>query len=254
MLHEPVRRLVHLSDLHFGASRRLESATRSLVAGLLARAVDHVVVTGDLTEHGRYDEFERFCEVFAPLARAGRLSIVPGNHDRLGDDVGSIVMGGDRIRVERRPGLYLVLVDSTRPNPGFVAHGRLDDADLDAIEAALVDADPGAVVCVLLHHHLMTLPTESRFEGGGQGVGLPFKQHLARGPSLLARLLGRVDLVLHGHRHRPAGAWIRGRRPLGVFNAGCSPDLGSFREFRHRAGKILDGAMRGRIADAQIVA
>lgn len=247
----PIRSLVHLSDLHFGATRRIEEASATLVDTILRRDLEHVVVTGDITEHGRDEELDRFCKVFEPLARAGRLTIVPGNHDRLGDDVGAIMMGGDRVRVERRPGLHLVLVDTTRPNPGFafIAHGHLGDDDIVAIDHALDDPEPGALVCVLMHHHLMALPTDSWFEGVGQAVGLPFTQHLARGPSLLQHLLGRVDLVLHGHRHTPRGVWIRGRRLLGVFNAGCSPTLGSFREFRHRDGRVLDGAMRGNVTE-----
>lgn len=248
-----LRRLVHLSDLHFGATRRLEDASAALVETILRRDADHVVVTGDITEHGRDEELDRFCRVFEPLAKCGRLSIVPGNHDRLGDDVGAIMMGGDRVRVERSEGLHLVLVDTTRPNPGFafIAHGHLGDDDIDAIDDALADPEPGALVCVLMHHHLMALPTDSWFEGVGQVVGLPFTQHLVRGPSLLQRVLGRADLVLHGHRHRPRGVWIRGRRPLGVFNAGCSPGLGSFREFRHRDGRVVDGVMRGSIAELE---
>ena len=240
------RRLVHLSDLHFGAGSRLEARTAALVDDLVAREVDHVVVTGDITEHGRHAEFERFCRVFEPLALTRRLTVIPGNHDRLGDDVAELTMGGERVRVEKRDGLHLVLVDSTRPNPAFafVAHGQLGDADLAAIDAALASPDPDSLVCILLHHHPTALPHESWIEALGERVGLPFGRPLERGAELLHCAAGRADLVLHGHRHRPRGAWLPGARPLGVFNAGCSPALGHGREFVHRDGAIVGGPSR----------
>jgi hypothetical protein len=57
----------------------------------------------------------------------------------------------------------------------------------------------------------------------------------------LHRLRGRCDLVLHGHRHQPRATtlWARDSRPLGLYNAGCSPTLGRFRIFAHAAGRVL---------------
>ncbi|MBK6915987.1 MAG: metallophosphoesterase [Deltaproteobacteria bacterium] len=233
--------LVHLSDLHFGAGRRLERRTSALVQRLVDDDVDHVVVTGDVTENGTFAQFERFARVFEPLAARGRLTVVPGNHDRLGDDIAELTMAGERVRVRRAPGLHLVLCDSTRRRPGLaiVAHGELPAPELDAIEAALASAEPGALVCVLLHHHVTHMPHESLFEALGSALGLPFADPLASGPELLRRLRGRCDLVLHGHRHRPSERWLGGPRPLGIFNAGCSPALQTARRFVHAAGRLL---------------
>ena len=234
--------VVDLSDLHFGAGRRLEQRCVELVRRLLDASVDHVVVTGDITERGELSELERFVAVFEPLASTRRLTVVPGNHDRLGDDVAELVMGGRRIAVERKPGLHLVLVDSTRPNPGwaFVAHGELDLDDLEAIDRAVADAEPDALVVVLLHHHPLPRPHESTLEALGSALGLPYGEPLAAGRELLARLHGHADLVLHGHRHRPYSQAIAGPRPLHVYNAGCSPALGRARLFVHRGGRLLD--------------
>ncbi len=234
--------VVHLSDLHFGAGRRLEQRATELVRRLVDASVDHVVVTGDVTERGELGELERFLGVFEPLARTRRLTVVPGNHDRLGDDVAELVMGGRRVVVERKAGLHLVLVDSTRPNPGwaFVAHGELTQADLGEIDRAVELAEPDALVVVLLHHHPLPLPHESRLEALGGALGLPFGEPLASGAELLARLAGRCDLVLHGHRHRPHQHVVGGARPLHVYNAGCSPALGRARLFVHHRGRLLD--------------
>jgi 3',5'-cyclic AMP phosphodiesterase CpdA len=239
------RTLVHLSDLHFGRNQRLEQRCAALVRTLVDADVDHVVVTGDVTERGLVSEFERFQVAFAELAESGRLSVVPGNHDRLGDDAGDLAMAGRRVAVIRRPGLHLVLCDSTRPENGrfaFFAHGEIDERDLDGIDAAVDDARPGDVVAVLLHHHVLPMPHESALEALAGAIGLPFGDALVRGPELLARLRGRCDLVLHGHRHVPCESvlYAGDARPLWLGNAGCSPALGRARVFTHARGRLVE--------------
>ncbi|MBC8068814.1 MAG: metallophosphoesterase [Deltaproteobacteria bacterium] len=239
---QPHRSLVHLSDLHFGAGRRLEQRCTELVRELVRARIDHVVVTGDVTERGEAAELERFLEVFEPLSRSGRLTVVPGNHDRLGDDVAELMMAGRRVVTQRRPGLHLVLVDSTRANPGwaFVAHGELTASDLDAIDRAVDEAEPDALVVVLLHHHPVPIPHESHWEALGCALGLPYGDALTAGPALLARLHGRCDLVLHGHRHRPHALTMDGERTLGIYNAGSSPALQRARIFNHASGRLIE--------------
>jgi metallophosphoesterase superfamily enzyme len=46
-----------------------------------------VLVTGDVTHRGRLREWAAFEKAFEPLIESGRLTAVPGNHDRLGDDM-----------------------------------------------------------------------------------------------------------------------------------------------------------------------
>jgi 3',5'-cyclic-AMP phosphodiesterase len=241
------RTLVHLSDLHFGRNVRLEQRCEALVRALVDADVDHVVVTGDVTEHGLVSEFERFEAVFEPLAARRRLSVVPGNHDRLGDDAAQLAMGGRRVMVVRRPGLHLVLCDSTRSENGrfaFFAHGELDDDDLARIDVAVDEADGSDMVVVLLHHHVLPMPHESTLEALAGAIGLPFGDSLTRGPELLERMRGRCDLVLHGHRHVPYETVLfeRDERPLFVGNAGCSPALGRARTFAHAHGRLVGSA------------
>src|SRR5262249_11427447 len=77
----------HLSDLHLGAGPGPAHACRRLCSALMAVRVQRVIVTGDVTHRGRRSELELFRSVFAPLFEEGRMVVVPGNHDRLGDDV-----------------------------------------------------------------------------------------------------------------------------------------------------------------------
>lgn len=238
-----IRTLAHLSDLHVGRGPADAVALADAVAALVEARVDHVVVTGDVTHRGRLDELATFRRLAAPLA--DRLTVVPGNHDRLGEDAGRLLMR-DRVAVDRRPGLWLVRIDSTAPhNRRLVdSHGRLTAEDVAQVEAALAAAPAGLVTALLLHHHVHPLPGDDVWERLAALVGLPWTAELSRGPALLERARGRCDLVLHGHRHVPGELVLDrdGRRPLRVVNAGSSTGLGRVRLFCHAAGRLTGEA------------
>ena len=234
-----IKTLAHLSDLHLGRSDADAEGLRWAVEALVKARVDQVVVSGDLTDGGLLDQLAAFRRITAPLA--DRLTVVPGNHDRLGEDAGRLLMRG-RVATELRDGLYLVRVDSTAPHNRrwLDAHGQLTSDDLVAIEAAIDRAPARVLVAVLLHHHVHRLPGDDLWEQLSALVGLPFTAELQRGPALLRYLQGRCDLVLHGHRHVPAEL-VLGRgtsRPLRVVNAGSSSGLGRTRLFVHQAGRL----------------
>jgi Icc protein len=234
--------LAHVSDLHFGLGGH-EHAAAALVQQLLRSAVDHVIVSGDVTHRGRQDEYERFWACFAPLRDTARVIVVPGNHDRLGDDVAVRFMDGERVHMTREPGLRIVRLDSTGPHNryAFQGHGLVHDDDLRQLDRALADPDPGEVVVVTMHHHPLPLPEESSLERLSAWLRLPYTTELAMGRELLACLRGRCDLVLHGHRHQPSASelFVEDARPLQVVNAGSSSELRRVRVFEHEGGRLL---------------
>jgi Icc protein len=232
--------LAHCSDLHVGRPGADEAA-RALCAQLLREGVDHLLVTGDLVHSGRVDEFERFMEIFA--AFGGRMTVVPGNHDRIGRGVAHLLMGGDAVRVDTPPGLYVVRVDTSGPhnrNPR-VAHGELPASTLRQLDRALDAAPQGLLVVVAFHHHLIPTPEDSVAERWVHRLGLVTEHEVPGGYRLLELARGRADLLLHGHRHRPAASVLASgaARPLGVYNAGSSTELCRARLFRHCGGKLL---------------
>jgi predicted phosphodiesterase len=234
--------LAHLSDLHLGASPAHERGAAALVASLREARVDHVVLTGDVTESGRIDEYELFQSLFLPLRREGRLTVVPGNHDRSGDDVAELLSDELRVSVDARDGVFMVCVDSTAPHNRslFRCHGTLCERTLDGVDEALGLAPPGVLVTVLLHHHVLPLPVESFGEWFADTCGWPHAAELPLGRALLERVRGRCDLVLHGHRHVPRHFQVDGARPLQVLNAGSSTGLGAYRVLRHEAGVVRE--------------
>ncbi|HET9597353.1 MAG TPA: metallophosphoesterase [Anaeromyxobacteraceae bacterium] len=250
------RTLAHISDLHIGRDPRTDAAAAELAAALVRWDVDDVLLTGDVTHRGRGVELALFERLFAPLA--GRLTVVPGNHDRAGDAARAL-MPGARVQTALRPGLVAVRLDSTAPHNTSLldSHGLVTGDDLDAVEAAVASAPEEALVALLLHHHPLPLPYDNIGERLVTWLGRPYATALPLGADLIARLRGRCDLVLHGHKHRATDTVVAGtgERPLHVMNAGASGELGRARVIEHAAGRVLRvrwfdvAAREGAVAD-----
>lgn len=237
-----IRKIAHLSDLHIGQSARHDAAAVALRDAIESRGIDQVIVTGDVTDHGRYAEFELFEALFSPLRAAGRLTVVPGNHDRRGDDVGRKMMDTPRVDAISREGLMIIRINSTAPHNRFLitGHGRLDETVLDETERLISGASPDDVVVAALHHHLLPLPEEFMSEKLSALFRLPFASELKLGHRLLERLRGRCDLLLHGHRHIPKETFFPSEgRDLRMYNAGSSTGSGRFRVFAHDGAKVV---------------
>jgi DNA repair exonuclease SbcCD nuclease subunit len=147
--------LAHLSDLHLGESPLHQQRAARLVDALLDEAIDHVVITGDITHSGTIDEYELYLALFRPLREAGKLTVIPGNHDRSGDDVAELLSDELRVSVDAREGLFMVCVDSTAPHhrdtflggATYRSHGELGEQMLAAVDEALTLAPPRSVRC-----------------------------------------------------------------------------------------------------------
>lgn len=242
-----MKTLAHLSDLHLGESPWHDRRAAALVDLVLDLGIDHVVITGDITHHGFVTEYELFDGLFRPLkARGGtrgRLTVVPGNHDRAGDDVAELLCDELRVSVDARDELFMVCIDSTAPHNRrtFRSHGDLCDSMVAAVSDALALAPRGCLSCVLVHHHVLPLPVEGFGEWFADTCGWPHAGELPLGRELLRRVRGQCDLVLHGHRHVPRHFEVEtGSRPLQVFNAGSSTQLGGFRLFTHEGPLLVD--------------
>jgi predicted phosphodiesterase len=235
--------LAHLSDLHMGRSEEDDAQAEKLARALVEIGIDHVLVTGDVTHRGRRHEWELFEETFARLRAAGRVTVVPGNHDRLGDDLGDTIMPGARVQCVTTDNLHIVRVNSTGDhNRSWIqGHGVLHAGDLDAIDAALDETPRDHLAVIALHHHVVPLPEEHAAERLSSFLNLPFTIELGRGRELVQRLRGRCGLVLHGHRHVPRAVRLQeGMHAVRIFNAGSSTILGGARVFEHAGGVLVN--------------
>ncbi len=234
--------IAHLSDLHVGRDAATDHAARQLAVAVEDAGAAAVILTGDVTHRGRELELLRFESLFRRSIRQGRMVLVPGNPDRLGEDAGARLMAEGRVAVSSRPGLHVVRVDSTGPHNRRLlsAHGLLTEADLAAVDSALEAAPEGALTVLALHHHPVPLPPDAFSEHLSNLLGWPNAQELSLGGALLSRIRGRCDLVLHGHRHVPSELVLGAgeERPLRVVNAGSTTELARFRVFSSRGGRV----------------
>ncbi|MFP2907465.1 metallophosphoesterase family protein [Pyxidicoccus sp. 3LFB2] len=235
------RRCLALVELTLGgrAKRYLRApqVLSAIVREAEAHAVDHFILSGDLTAYALEGEFAGARKALGPLAEdPRRCTVVPGNHDVF--TPGSVRTGrfarhfGQLLDSDlpeyRREGAYpfvrlvgdeaaVVGLLSTRaaPLPAF-PYGSLGEAQLEGLAALLRDPRlDGRAVLVIVHH--------APFDR----LGRPDRwNHGLRDAEALLRLLpGPRFAVLHGHIHQRYHHPATTDRPH-IFGAGSSTEAG----------------------------
>jgi Icc protein len=196
--------IAQLSDLHIRprgipASRIVETnmlAERALVAiAALNPRPDLVLVSGDVTECGRPEEYAVAATLFRHYLTMP-VFVIPGNHDRRDNfRAGLAHMPGvtahpDFIQyaVEDYP-VRLVMLDSVVPGAGY---GMLCAERLAFLDETL-SAEPRKPTMLVLHHPPMLT--------GAAGMDSIFLRNTAELGALLARH-PQVERILTGHHHR----------------------------------------------------
>ncbi|MBK9517137.1 MAG: metallophosphoesterase [Anaeromyxobacter sp.] len=221
-------RLGHISDLHLAdraryprngfSAKDCDKHSSKLAKGLLDAlrevGVDHLVVTGDLTLSAEPREFERAADLLRPWAEAGKLTVVPGNHDvwtadavDTGRFLRAVGPDGKGMRrpaptyphvVPLGPEVVLVALDSARygEDPRATT-GKLGADQLKAVrELCREHQKQGKATLLAFHHHVLLPPDR-----------IPSDVHVARmalaDADQVIRLLAELPVaaVLHGHRH-----------------------------------------------------
>src|SRR6201994_1640451 len=155
-------RILHLTDIHFGAENTLAAAAAVQFAHGLP--FDLLVLSGDVTQDGRAIEFEAAARWYAALP--GPKMVTPGNHDmpqvhveRLLDPFG---------RYEKRfgpagsawfdsPGLAVRAFNTARSiqfRPNW-SKGALAPGQARAVAADLAHAPIGTLRVAVCHHPLV---------------------------------------------------------------------------------------------------
>lgn len=191
-------RLVHLSDLHFGAhdERLVDGVERSIDA----LKPDLVVISGDFTQRARTEQFRDACQFLEQLRERGHEVLgVPGNHDvPLYDVLRRFLSPLTRYRrfidetlcpFIELPGVAVLGINTARSLT--FKDGRISEEQVAFIRETFARTDPDVTRVLVTHHPLYALPVGEEIT---PAIG---RQELA----LDAIEEAGVDLVLAGHNH-----------------------------------------------------
>jgi 3',5'-cyclic AMP phosphodiesterase CpdA len=238
--HSQGVRIAHLSDLHLLAldgavpfrllNKRLTGylnlrfrrrsvhkpfAVQAALREIRRLDVDHVVITGDVTNLALESEFElvrRVVEEDLGMP-ADRISLVPGNHDTytrgshvrrrfastfaryMRSDIPELTATDDAFPfVQLRGPAALIGLSTARPRLPFVASGELGSVQLGSLDRILDHPEVRRRTPVVLQHHPL-------FNPAGRAHTLLEGLSDAREEMRVLRRLAR-GLLLHGHLHR----------------------------------------------------
>ncbi len=190
----------------------------ALRADLHGLRPDHIAVTGDLTHLGLPHEFIEAARWLQALGGPADVTVIPGNHDAYAHEawgntfaLWAAYMAGDGAGanaqqpqgtaffpcLRRRGGIVLISLSSGVPTAPLLATGRLGAHQLGRLEALLGELrDAGLFRVVLVHH-----PPAAHTVGWRKSL---------TDAAALRDVLARqgADLVLHGHAHITAAAFL----------------------------------------------
>jgi 3',5'-cyclic AMP phosphodiesterase CpdA len=191
-------RLVHLSDLHFGAhDERLVEGVEERIDELKP---DLVVISGDFTQRARTEQFREACHFLERLQDAGHEVLgVPGNHDvPLYDVLRRFLSPLARYRrfiddnlcpFVELPGLAVLGINTARSLT--FKDGRINQDQVAFIRDTFSRAPRDSFRVLVTHHPLFALP-----------VGEEISRAIGRQELALDAIEGAgVDMLLAGHNH-----------------------------------------------------
>ncbi len=245
-------RLAHLSDVHVNdltnvrwtrflnkrltglvnlVGHRKHAHPRHMLEAAVASiaddpTIDHVVVTGDLTNLALESEMTAAHQILAPLSH--KLSVIPGNHDvytrgaersrRFEQIFGDWMFGASEPEYPwykrlastspTSPVIHLLGFCSAVARPWFMATGVVSRAQLDRLGTLAQSSgftDPSAFRLALVHHNL-----HARGWRKDAMHGLTNRDEL-----LDALYQAKVGLLLHGHTHFAHRKTLRGVEVVG---------------------------------------
>lgn len=234
MAEAPVHTLIQITDLHIGAGADCDQPLDThAVLGRALRAVEDVepapsavLFTGDLTERGAPEEYQRLRTLVDPaMARIGTRAVyLAGNHDERAAMrehlLGRAPSAEPLDQVAWLGDLRVIALDSTVPG---LSYGELGEAQLDWLRAELATPAPAGTV-LALHHPPLPSPSP-----------LATAIKLANPRALAAAIAGTdVRVVLAGHTHVVSAGALAG---VPVWTGGAiAPTFD---------GLVTDGTLRG---------
>lgn len=223
------KRLLGLRSWHHKWKNEHRPEILAALGQAVARiAPDHCCITGDLTFTTHPKEIEQATRWLESLAPAEQISLVPGNHDAyvpgaleqalqawarwMRDDTGHAGFP----YLQRRGPIDIIGLNTAIPLRLPITVGRLGADQIERTRHLLQQTESdGRPRVVLLHH-----PPQD-------DVARASKQLLDRAALRDMLASQRVDLILHGHLHKPLEAMLTSTvQPIRVLGSGSASALG----------------------------
>jgi 3',5'-cyclic AMP phosphodiesterase CpdA len=245
-------RVAHISDLHVldlagtrwqqWFSKRMTGAINLAgmrrnahplhVAEQLARRlaeddIDHVIITGDVTNLALDSEFRRAMQIVELIGPPSYVTIIPGNHDMytrgalrhhrferwfgayLVDDAdlhhSAVTKGRLHYPFVRAPAPHVRIygLSSAIPTPPFLAFGHVGRPQLDRLRALVAEEPPEVRVRIALVHHNL----HHRLGLAEYVASLADRKAFTTVMHAIS-----ASVVLHGHTHHPHQGHLPGRK------------------------------------------
>jgi 3',5'-cyclic AMP phosphodiesterase CpdA len=208
-------------DLVAGRARTHQARVfEAMVADFIRSALDHVVVTGDITNVALAEEFRYARRLFDAIDLGpDRVTVLPGNHDAYVSSgvadfaahfAGYSTSDRDWNRpvgepceatwpvVRLRGPLAVIALSTSIATPWFAAWGRLGERQLSRLATILADPRLAHRFRLVAIHH----------PPAGEGSASPRRGLRDRAGFAAAVAAAGAELVLHGHDHRDRRATL----------------------------------------------
>jgi predicted phosphodiesterase len=219
------RRILHLSDLHFGSKHAsINAGFVEAELSEVAKSASRVVITGDLIETPKDESADSFLRFAGALYRATAkpVIVVPGNHDQRwhGNALGRL--GQDLTQVAQLSWSSHVIDDAMQTAflcfnsslTGNLARGETDDRQRTRVAAdhrTALAARPELrdyLTVALIHHHPYSFETTGTtwFQRALMSMRLsdePTLKMIDAEAFIDWCARWRVSAILHGHKHVP---------------------------------------------------
>ncbi|EKQ55346.1 MAG: putative phosphohydrolase [Methanobacterium sp. Maddingley MBC34] len=191
------KKVIQISDVHFGDSTFSSRLKSNLLAQLEEGNPDLLIFAGDLTASGYAHEYEQALEFVDELKSITKTHIIPGNHDAR--NVGLVhfeKMISERkfVHVDKSSNFTVIGLDSSEAD---VSHGQIGRDQLDWLKSELAKIPEDQAKVVTFHHHIIPIPQTGR------------ERNILLDSGDLMHILTEngVDFVLNGHKHVP-NVWM----------------------------------------------
>lgn len=207
-----MRTIVHLSDLHFG--RIDEALIAPIIAQIHDLAPDLIVVSGDLTQRAKPEQFREARQFLDALPQPQ--IVVPGNHDvPLFNVMARIFRPLTQYRRYITPQLQPIFIDEEIAVIGIntarsltIKDGRVNDRQIELARRELAAAGDHVVKIIVTHHPFDLPPGPQHHDLVGKAL-----------PAMRAFAICGADVLLAGHVHTSSAGSSAGRYDIAGYSA-----------------------------------